>query len=329
METTRIHILSGKDLKQVLTMADCIDAMQDAFGALYRGEVEVPLRQGIDMKPDNGTALFMPVYSSDIHRVGVKAIMLNNDNPARGIPFIHAMLMLFDAATGKPIALLDGEVVTAMRTGAVSGLATRLLAAENAKTAAIIGSGIQGETQLEAVCCARKIENAIVFDLDPERAASFADRMSRRLGIDVAAASVPGMLAEADVICTSTSSPKPVFDDAHIKGGAHINGVGSYQPHTAELPAETLLRAKIVVDRRQECLAEAGDLIQPINSGIFTAEHIHGDLGEVVAGKIAGRESETEVTVFKSVGIAVQDLAAADLALKLAEKAGVGQQIDI
>ncbi|WP_163337994.1 ornithine cyclodeaminase family protein [Desulfopila sp. IMCC35008] len=327
MNENRIKALSGKDLRNILKMEDCIDSMGNAFAALYRREVDVPLRTAIDMEPDNGGALFMPVYSSSISRVGVKTVIINRDNPARGLPFIHAMVQIFDSSTGAPVALMDGEVITAMRTGAVSGLATKLLAKDNAKIAAIIGTGAQGETQLEGVCCVRDITTAYVFDLDIARAEDFAARMSKHLGIKVVVAQSSEQLTEADIICTSTSSTKPVFDDVYIKRGTHINGVGSYRPDMAEIPAQTLQRAKVVVDQRQGCLAEAGDLVQPIKEGIFSDEIIHGDLGEVVTGNIVAREDDEEVTVFKSVGIAVQDLVTADLALKLAESMGGGQEI--
>lgn len=327
MKENKILVLSGKDLKKVLTMPDCISAMNDAFAALYNGEVTVPLRTSIDMVPDNGVALIMPVYSSSISRVAVKTVMINKDNPAKGLPFIHAMVMVFDSSTGAPIALVDGEVITAMRTGAVSGLATKFLAREDARVAAIIGTGAQGETQLEAVCCARAIEKVYVFDLQQERAEMFAVKMAKRLHLEVIAGPSQDALAEVDIVCTSTSSLRPVFSDTQIKRGTHINGVGSYRPDMAEIPAKTLQRAKIVVDQRQGCLAEAGDLIQAIEQGVFTAEHIHGELGEVVTGKIGKRENDEEITVFKTVGIAVQDLVTADLAITLARQAGLGQEI--
>ena len=327
MNDNRMRVLSGKDLRVVLTMPDCIEAMRKAFIALAEGKVTVPLRTSIDMVEDNGGALVMPVYSAAISRVGVKTVLINRDNPAKGLPFIHATVMLFDSATGAPVALMDGEVITAMRTGAVSGLATQLMAREDARVAAIIGTGAQGETQLEGVCSVREIDKAYVFDLDRDRAEKFASRMTERLGIEVVAAKSRKVLAEAEVICTSTSSPSPVFTDLEIAKGTHINGVGSYRPDMAEIPPETLVRAKLVVDQRHGCLAEAGDLLQPIGRGLFTAEHILGELGELLTRRIEGRTSNEDVTVFKSVGIAVQDLLTVDLALALALQTGVGQEV--
>lgn len=330
MKEITLLVLSAKELKEVLTMSDCIDAMKGAFTALYHREVEVPLRTAIDMKPDNGGALFMPVYSSDISRVGVKTVMINRDNPGKGLPFIHAMLMVFDSTTGAPIALMDGEVLTAIRTGAVSGLATSLLARENARIATIIGTGAQGETQLEAVCCVRDIQRAYVFDMSRDRAEAYADRMSQKLDLEVIAADSPEQaLCQADIVCTSTSSPTPVFDDFSIKQGTHINGVGSYRSDMAEIPPQTIQRAKVIVDQKEGCLTEAGDLTQPIEQGLITPDHIHGELGELVCGKISARESDEEITLFKSVGIAIQDLVTANLALQLAGKAGIGRQISL
>lgn len=327
MKQIAMRVLSGKDLKDLLTMPDCIAAMRKAFTALAEGEVTVPLRTAIDMEKENGGVLMMPVYSASISRVGVKTVMINRDNPGKGLPFIHATVMLFDSITGEPIALVDGEVITAMRTGAVSGLATELMAREDARVAAIIGTGAQGETQLEGVCAVREIERAYVFDLERDRAELFASRMAERLGIEVVAAKSRKVLAEADVICTCTSSPVPVFADSEIARGTHINGVGSYRPDMAEISPETLRRAKIVVDQRHGCLAEAGDLLQPIRGGLFTADHIRGDLGELVTGRIDCRTSTEDITVFKSVGIAAQDLLTVDLALALALQAGVGQEV--
>jgi len=329
MIENRITFLSGDDLKAVLTMDKCIDAMRNAFKALSSGEAVMPLRTSLEMQPDNGTALFMPVYMPDISKVGVKAITMSRDNPGKGLPLIHAMMMVFDSSTGVPVAVMDGEIITAMRTGAVSGLATSLLAKKDSRVAAIIGTGNQGETQLEAVCCVRDIQTAYVFDIQKERAEAFALKMKKRLDIEVVAAESPETLEKADVICTATSSNNPVFNDIHLKPGAHINGVGSYKPEMAEIPPKSIARGKVVVDQLQGCLAEAGDIIQPIESGVITADHIHGALGDLVVGKIPARENENEITIFKSVGIAVQDLMTADLALKLANKSGVGQEVGL
>lgn len=329
MKEKKILYFSGDDLRSILTMEKCIAAMATAFRALSSGEASMPLRTSLEMGADNGTALFMPVYLPGISKVGVKAITMARNNPAKGLPLIHAMMMIFDSSNGMPLAVMDGEVITAMRTGAVSGLATSLLAKKDASTAAVIGTGHQGETQLEAVCTARDIRKAYVFDLEPARAKTFAAKMQEKLNIEVVVAESAATLQYADVICTSTSSKNPVFDDAHVKSGAHINGVGSYKPDMAEIPPQTIARAKVVVDQLQGCLAEAGDLIQPIQQGIITKDHIHGELGELVTGKISSRENDEEITVFKSVGLAVQDLITADLVLKIAQENNLGTSLSL
>ncbi|SDP30790.1 ornithine cyclodeaminase family protein [Desulforhopalus singaporensis] len=327
MNTNNILFFSGDDLSKILTMDKCIEAMKGAFAALSSGEAIMPLRTGLEMEAENSTALFMPVYLPAISKVGVKSITLARNNPGKGLPLIHAMITVFDAASGMPLAVMDGEVITAMRTGAVSGLATALLARSDATCAAIIGTGPQGATQLEAVCAARDINRAYVFDIQQQRAEAFAAKMAEKLNIEVIPATSPDTLKKADVICTATSSNNPVFMDENVKSGAHINGVGSYKPDMAEIDPRTIARAKVVVDQTQACLSEAGDILQPIEQGLITADHIHGQLGDIVTGKVVARENSDEITVFKSVGVAVQDLITADLAIKMAKELGVGLDI--
>ncbi len=327
MKANTILYFSGDDLKSILTMENCIEAMNSAFTALSAGEASMPIRTGLEMEAENATALFMPVYLPGIRKVGVKTVTMARNNLAKGLPLIHAMIMVFDSITGMPLAVMDGEVITAMRTGAVSGLATSLLARKDASIAAVIGTGNQGETQLEAVCKVRDIRKAYVFDLQIEKANAFAAKMAQKLKIEVVTAKSAETLLKADIICTATSSNNPVFDDLHIKRGTHINGVGSYKPSMAEIPPKTIARAKVVVDQMQGCLAEAGDLIQAIQQGVITKEHIHGELGDLVSGKISSRETEDEITVFKSVGLAVQDLITADLVLKIAQEKNLGTSL--
>jgi len=322
-----LFFFSGNDIRSLLSMEDCIDGMKTAFSALSNGEALMPVRTRLDMEQDNSNALFMPVYLQSIRKVGIKTVTNCIDNPARGLPMIHAMVMIFDSVTGVPLAVMDGEAITAMRTGAVSGLATSLLARENASIGAIIGTGAQGETQLEAICTVREIEQAYVFDLDPKKAEAFALKMKDRVNIEVIAADSITTLKKVDIICTATPSHAPVFSDIHLKSGVHINGVGAYKPDMIEIPSETIARAKIVVDQRQSCLVEAGDLIKPIQMNIIGEDHIHGELGDVVTGKIPARENNEEITVFKSVGLAVQDLVSADLVLKAAQEKGVGTEL--
>lgn len=329
MTETTISFFSGEDLKSILTMNECIEAMAQAFTYLSTGEARMPLRTALELEADNATSLFMPAYLPVESKVGIKTVNTNRNNPTRGLPLIHAMLMVFDAATGVPLAVMDAEHITAMRTGAVSGLATRLLSRPDSSTVAIIGTGTQGATQLEAVATVRNIKKVLVYDISTERASAFSTKMAKKLDLDVSVATSMDALKKVDIICTSTSSTTPVFTDSSLSEGTHINGVGSFKPTMAEIPPETISRSKVVVDQMEGCLAEAGDIIQPLQSGLITKDFLHGELGDVVTGKITSREQDDEITVFKSVGVAVQDLMTADLALKLAATNDIGTSLKL
>jgi ornithine cyclodeaminase/alanine dehydrogenase-like protein (mu-crystallin family) len=219
---------------------------------------------------------------------------------------------------------MDGSYLTALRTGAGSGAATDLLARKDSQIAAIFGAGVQGRTQLEAVCAIRPIKEAYVFDVIPENAKKFADEMSEKLSITVHIAQSNEDLQHVDVICTATTALEPVFSDNNLKEGVHINAIGSYKPHVREIPEETVLKAKIVVDHKDSSLSEAGDLIIPLEKGLITEDHIYAEIGEIIANKKLGRTSESEITIFKSVGNAVQDLATASQVLIAAEEQKLG-----
>ena len=324
MSSTEIRILSATDVEQALSMPDAIDGMAEAFSQLALGTASVPLRTPLPLSAHNGDSLFMPVYSTESGLFGLKVVSLLNDNPSRGLPFIQATVLIFDATNGTAKALMDGEVLTALRTGAGGGLATRLLAREDSQVAAIFGAGPQAATQLAAVCCERSIERVMIFGRNTAKAAAFAAQMSERLGIDVAVETDHARLAEADIICTATTSDTPVFEHRHLKDGVHINAVGTYKPHTREIPEATVLNSRIVVDQRSACLAEAGELVMPIEAGVLQESDIYAELGEIAAGKLPGRQSASEITLFKSVGNAVQDLIAAQIVLRNAEKLELG-----
>lgn len=310
-------------------MKDAIALMGEAFTALSAGQVMVPIRMNMAIAEHGARALFMPVYSPLHGQVAQKIVAVHPDNPQRGLPFIHAMVLLLDAAHGTPLALMDGEYITALRTGAGSGCATDLLALPNASTVAIFGAGVQARTQLEAVVAVRPITKVLVFGRSRDNAAAFAAEASAKYGIAVTVANDPAELREADVICTATTSLDPVFADAHIKPGCHINGVGSYRPDMTEIPAETVCRAAVFVDQRAAALEEAGDLIVPIQAGRISTDHIQAELGTVASGNAPGRTSTKEVTFFKSVGNAVQDLAVASRAYAVAVEQDLGVEVTL
>ncbi len=323
-------ILTADDVRKALPMNQAIQAMKDAYASLSNGTAEVPLRTRLPIPNSEALSLFMPAFvsSPEGNALAIKVVSLFPTNPARGLAYIQAAVLVFDPETGQAIALLEGGALTAIRTGGASGAAIDLLARPDSRVAAIFGAGAQGRTQLEAACTARKIEAAFVFDADIAKAVSFAEEMKKKLNMDVrVAANSREAVQNADIICTATTSTKPVFHDSHIKAGTHISAVGSYTPEMQEVPAETLQRARIYIDSRAASLVEAGDLIQPINAGLFDESHIHGELGELIAGKISGRQSPDEITYFKSVGVAVQDAMAAQVALINARKMNIGTEV--
>jgi ornithine cyclodeaminase/alanine dehydrogenase-like protein (mu-crystallin family) len=326
-------ILTADDVRKALPMKEAIEAMKKAYASLSSGTAVVPLRTRLPIPNSEALSLFMPAFvnSQDGNALAVKVVSLFPTNPVRGLAYIQAAVLVFDPETGRALALLEGGSLTAIRTGAAGGAAIDLLAREDSKVAAIFGAGAQGRTQLEAACSARKIESAFIYDANIEKAQAFAKEM-RRKGImtnDVRiASSAKEAIENADIICTATTSTRPVFDDEDVNAGTHISAVGSYTPDMQEVPAETLQRAKIFVDSRAASLEEAGDLIQPLRAGLFDESHIYGELGELILGKIPGRQFREEITYFKSVGIAVQDAMAAQVALTNAHKMNIGTEVD-
>jgi len=267
----------------------------------------------------------MPGYLSEDNQMAIKIVSIFNDNIARGLPLIHALVVVLDPTTGQPQAVMDGTYLTALRTGAASGAATELLAAPEARVVAIFGAGAQGKTQLEAVSAVRSVKHAWVYDTDPKRSTDYASEMSERLSFPVTVSkSSREAVTQAEIICTSTTSSTPVFSDADLRPGVHINAIGAYTPQMQEIPSETVIRAKVVIDHQTASLAEAGDLLIPLNQGLIQQDHIHAELGEIIAGSKPGRESEAEITLFKSVGVAAQDIAVAGRVLVNAERMGLG-----
>jgi ornithine cyclodeaminase/alanine dehydrogenase-like protein (mu-crystallin family) len=330
MMERRLRFLSGRDVAKALPMRVAVEAMKEAFRQMSAGEAVVPPRIYIAVESPPGDAVFMPAYIPATRRMGLKIITLFGDNVARGLPRIQALVIVLDAATGSPLAVMDGTSLTAIRTGAASGAATDLLARPDATVAALFGAGPQAQTQLEAVCVVRPIRRAMIFDPSAGRAEALARQMAPRLGTAVLAARSPAeALAGADIVCTATTSVEPVFADRNVAPGTHINAIGSYKPTVREIPAETVRRARVVVDHRPAALAEAGDLIIPMEQGLIEKDHVYAELGEIVAGLKKGRESPEQITLFKSVGVAVQDIAAANLVLAVAERLNLGTDLTL
>ena len=318
----RIRILSSDDVKTALPMPKAIEMMKHAFGQLSAGKATVPLRSKISS--DKGDTLLMPAYLHSKQDLGVKIVSIYKDNPLQGLPTVTAIVIVLDAQTGQPRALIEGDSITATRTGATGGLASELLARRNAKTVALFGAGVQARAQLQGVMAVRSIAQVNLFDLSASAAQKLSDEIAS--WADAPAVNLVSNSKEAiqqvDIIITATTSSVPVFDGNQIKPGTHITGVGSYTPQMQEVDETTVRRARIVVDSREACLAEAGDIIIPKAT-------IEAELGEIVNGLKPGRQFDEEITFFKTVGVAVEDAAAAAAVLNEAEKNELGTVIEL
>jgi ornithine cyclodeaminase/alanine dehydrogenase-like protein (mu-crystallin family) len=306
-----VPYLDAEAIRAGVSIADMLDSVEGAYRDVASGRDRSPLRSRIELP--NGDLLLMTGIREGSAGASVKLVTVTPANASRGLPTIHALVVWFDADTGRPLALIDGETLTAMRTGAASGVATRLLSRTDAASLAIIGTGGQAEWQLRAVLAARPIRRALVYSRDRSSREAFAASMAELTGIEVVAASTAeAAVSEADVICCATTSSEPVFDDAWVPSGAHVNGIGAYRLGMVELPPELLARADLVaVDSREAARAEAGDVVAAIERGLL-AEDSLVEIGSIGADWVATRPVEA-ITIFKSVGMAVQDVAAADL----------------
>ncbi|RRD64411.1 ornithine cyclodeaminase family protein [Fretibacterium sp. OH1220_COT-178] len=331
----KITLLSAEEMLSVFSMADAVQADKDALSLYSAGGASIPLRTNIDIPEHKGQSLYMPGYAAEAGALGVKIVSVYPGNIERGLPSVPATMVLLDADTGQVSALMDGTCLTRIRTGAVSGAATDILARKDCRKFALYGTGGQAETQLEAVLTVRSsIERVEVFDISMERAEDFAKRMGERFAgkfkAAIAAARSSGeALEDADVVTAVTTSKVPVFDGAKLKAGAHVNGVGSYTPEMQELDPEALRRAEIVtVDTRDGVLNESGDFIIPQSQGVFSYDRVV-ELGEVMSGKAKGRSRDDQVTLFKTVGSAVLDVVSARRIYENALKKGLGRTIDL
>ena len=302
-----IRLITAGEIKQYYSMKQAIDSMERAFSLLSSGESFVPLRFVSKLPSNEMMMLFKPAYVEKEKRITVKFLTQRESGFNPEIPIIQGIVLIIDADTGEILSIMDGEYLTALRTGAASGLATRCFARKDANTLALFGCGAQGRTQMEAVACERDIKKVLVFDKNKDRADLFIREIHEKHQIEMVYTSDTSLLREADIICTSTNSTEPLFKKEVLKKGVHINAIGSFQPHMQELDPWILKDAKVYVDQIESCLKESGDFIKPIAQGIFQKSIIVGEIGDFCLNKIAGRESEDEITIFKSVGIAIQD----------------------
>jgi len=311
MTTSELPFLDGDAIRAAIGMGELLDAVEAAYRDVAAGRDRSPLRSRVEL--EEGDLLLMPGVRDGGAGASVKLVTVMPHNPERGLPTVQAIIVWFDAGTGRPLALLDGKAVTAMRTGAASGVATRLLARHDASTLAVFGAGGQAEWQIRAVLAARSIDRVVVYSRSAEARVAFAARMAEATGVAVlAASSAEAAVREADIICCATTSSTPVFDAAWVRPGTHVNGVGAFRLGMVEMPPALFGMAQLVaVDARPAAMAEAGDVVAAIEAGSATESGLV-EIGAVDAGWVDTRAPEA-ITVFKSVGLAIQDVAAAEL----------------
>jgi alanine dehydrogenase len=271
----------------------------------------------------------MPAYLKETGTLATKIVAVYEDNPLKySLPTVLATIILNNPSTGSPLAIMEGTYITAIRTGAAGGVAAKYLSRKDSKTVGIFGAGIQARTQLLAIDAVRDIEKVYVYDISADRMKQFVKDMKEVMGCDIERARKPeNFIARSDIIVTATTSVVPIFDGRLLDQGTHVNAIGAYRPNTRELDDKTIARSKVVVDSREAALAEAGDIIIPLKANVISEAHIYAEIGEIIAGKKAGRTDENEITLFKSVGLGVQDAAAAYLAYSKATTTGVGIEV--
>jgi ornithine cyclodeaminase/alanine dehydrogenase-like protein (mu-crystallin family) len=339
-----VLFLRETDVRALLTMEDAIRLMDEALRALSTGGVVQPVRLATLVEPHGGYLGLMPAYrraapSDPQHRapsgpgqgsgeaLGAKAVTFYPRNADRGLPTHLAAVLLWDARTGEPLAMLDGRLITEMRTAATSAAATGVLARRGASTLALLGAGVQARSHLEALRLVRPVRRVRVWSRTEESARRFADeRRGVELPIHVSATAEEAV-RDAELIVTATSSPTPVLQGRWLADGAHINAVGAPRPDWRELDTEAVRRAQVFVDSRAGASREAGDLLIPMREGAITEQHIRGEIGEVLAGIVPGRTDDRQITLFKSLGMAVEDVATAHHVYTRARERGVGQEI--
>ena len=327
----KILILESQQIRELLPMRDCIEVMADALSSLARGEVFQPLRTIIRPPEALGLLGLMPAYRTGEHGAfGMKAICVFPGNPAIGKDAHQGAVLLFSRETGELIALMNASEITAIRTAAVSAVATRVLARENAHQLGIIGAGVQARTHLLALDVVRLLKHARVACRNIEHARELVREMQPRFSFPIEAVeSNEEAVRGADLIVTATSSQEPVINKDWISPGAHVNAIGTHSPHTREIDSATMAAARIFVDRRESAMNEAGDYLLAAKEGLINADNIIAEIGELLTGSKSGRTSADEITLFKSLGLAIEDVACAEYLYEKAKSQDFGTWVNL
>jgi ornithine cyclodeaminase len=320
---TKVLLLSEHDVERLLTMRECIAVMEEALSALARGEVHNPLRSMIRGEGAKGILGLMPSYRGGAEpRYGLKEVCVFPGNPALGLDTHLGAVLLHSGETGQLMAVINASAITAIRTAAVSAVATKLLAREDARTLAIIGAGVQARTHLEAIPLVRHIDDVRIVSRSSAKAEALAAKGGRVVG------SVEEAVRGADIIVTATSSREPTLKREWLSDGVHINAVGSSIAVARELDSATMAAASLFVDRRESTINESGDYLFALREGAISETHIRAEIGEILTGQAKGRTSKSEITLFKSLGLAVEDLASAQFLFEKASREDAGTWVD-
>jgi len=326
----KVLIVSRNEVRQWLPMNECIDVMAETLKMQSQRKTVNPLRQSMWLPDRKGLLGMMPAYLADYDIMGIKVVSVFSGNHDTQYDSHQGAVKIFETKNGCLLAIVDASEITAIRTAAVSALATDLLANKRAKTLAILGTGVQGTKHLEAIRLVRKIEQVQVWDLDTDKAHQFAERESKRHSIPIAAMKKSHDAAlGADIICTTSAATEPILFGESIKDGVHINAVGASFKMYRELDTPAVVKSSLFVDRRESTLNEAGDFLFPKEEGAIGDDHIQGELGEILLNQITGRKSSDEITLFKSLGLAIEDVASAYFIYQKMSKAGQGLWVEL
>jgi ornithine cyclodeaminase len=325
-----VRIVAGPDVRRLLPMSTCVDLMERALTELARGDAEMPVRLVARTHDGRGVVALMPAHLGASGRFGYKAVTVFPDNDPAVVDTHEGAVAVLDPATGRMLGLVDGTAITTIRTAAVSAVATRHLARADARVAAILGAGVQARSHVEALAAVRDLAEMRIWSRDPDRARAAARETAALTGLAVEAiASAEAALRGADIVVTATSSRTPVLQRHWLGPGAHVNAVGACVPTARELDTRTVADARLIVDQRAAALAEAGDILLAIADGAIGRDHIAAELGEVVIGRAEGRTADDQLTVFESLGLGVEDVAAAGHVLDRAASEGVGTLVEL
>jgi alanine dehydrogenase len=323
-------ILNRDQVRELLDMRAAIDAVESALVEFSAGQAVMPVRVTTPVPAHGGVVLGMPAFLGQTNALGTKIVTVYKNNPARNLPTILAVVVINDPETGKVEAIMDGGYLTAVRTAAASAVGTKYLANKKPSVVGILGTGVQGESHLWAMTEVAEVERVVIYNRSRASAERFKSEMGSRFKLPIEiVANEESVCRQSDILILATTAAEPITRREWLKPGAHVNAVGSHSPGARELDGDTVAAARIVVDSRDANLKECGDLLIPMNEGKFGQEHFADEIGEVAAGKKPGRRSPDEITIYKSVGIAIEDVATGNLVLKRAREKGVGTNVEL